>query len=100
PEISGDLYTSLLRGFEAAAQAQYHQMIVCNTGDNVFKQGDDILQLIHKKVSGVAMVPVASSVTPVSHIEVLQSAGIPVVLLHRDVPSVTAPLVAIPLEEV
>ncbi len=98
PEMSNGLYSSLLRGFEAAAQAQYHQMIVCNTADNVYKQGDDILQLIHKKVSGVAIVPVASATTPLSHIETLENAGIPVVLLHRDVPNATTPLVALPLE--
>src|SRR4051794_12449133 len=40
PEMSGDLYVSLLRGFEAAAQPQLHQTIVCNTNDNVLKQAD------------------------------------------------------------
>ncbi len=100
PEIVGELYSSLLKGFEAAAHEQYHQVIVCNTANNLFKQGDDILQLIHKKVGGVAMVPVASAKTPPSHIQVLEEAGIPVVLLHRDVESVDAPLIALPLEDV
>lgn len=100
PEISGDLYVSLLRGFEAASRPQLFQTIVCNTNDNVMKQADDLIQLMHKRVSGVAMVPVASAPTPLAHISVVQSMGIPVVLLHRDVEGATAPLIALPLKQI
>lgn len=100
PEISGDLYTSLLRGFEAASQQQLHQTIVCNTNDNVLKQADDLIQLMHKRVSGIAIVPVASSPTPVAHISVVRSLGIPVVLLHRDVEGATVPLIGLPLKQI
>lgn len=100
PEISGGMYSSLLQGFGDAANERYHQALVSNTADNLYRQGDEILQLIHKRVGGVAIVPVASAPTPGVHIEALQSAGIPVVLLHRDVPGSTVPLVALPLEEV
>jgi DNA-binding LacI/PurR family transcriptional regulator len=99
PEIGG-MYSSLLHGFGDAANERYHQPIVSNTADNPYKQGDEILQLIYKRVGGVAIVPVASSPTPLVHIEAVQRAGIPVVLLHRDVPGATAPLVALPLEEI
>jgi DNA-binding LacI/PurR family transcriptional regulator len=94
------MYSALLQGFGDAASAHYHQPIVSNTADNLYKQGDEILQLIHKRVAGVAIVPVASAATPVLHIEVIQAANIPVVLLHGDVPGSTAPLVALPLENV
>ena len=100
PEISGGMYSALLEGFGEAASERYHQPIVSNTVDNLYKQGDEILQLIHKRVGGVAIVPVASAPTPAVHVEAIQAAGIPVVLLHRDVPGVTAPLVALPLEEI
>jgi LacI family transcriptional regulator len=100
PEISGDLYVSLLRGFEAASQPQLHQTIVCNTNDNILKQADDLIQLMHKQVSGIAIVPVASSPTPAAHISVPQSMGIPVVLLHRDVEGSTAPLIGLPLKQI
>ena len=100
PEISTDLYISLLRGFEAASQPQLHQTIVCNTNDNVLKQADDLIQLMHKQVSGIAIVPVASSPTPAAHISVVQSMGIPVVLLHRDVEGATAPLIGLPLKQI
>jgi DNA-binding LacI/PurR family transcriptional regulator len=100
PEISNGMYSTLLQGFGDAASAHYHQPIVSNTADNLYKQGDEILQLIHKRVAGVAIVPVASAPTPLLHIEAIQAANIPVVLLHRDVSGSTAPLVALPLEEV
>jgi DNA-binding LacI/PurR family transcriptional regulator len=100
PEISNGMYSTLLQGFGDAASAHYHQPIVSNTADNLYKQGDEILQLIHKRVGGVAIVPVASAPTPLVHIESIQAANIPVVLLHRDVPGTTAPLVALPLEDV
>jgi GntR family transcriptional regulator, arabinose operon transcriptional repressor len=89
-----------LRGFEAASQPQLHQTIVCNTNDNILKQADDLIQLMHKQVSGIAIVPVASSPTPLAHINVVQSMGIPVVLLHRDVEGATAPLIALPLKQI
>jgi GntR family transcriptional regulator, arabinose operon transcriptional repressor len=100
PEISADLYASLLRGFEAASQQHLHQTIVCNTNNNVLKQADDLIQLMHKRVSGIAIVPVASSPTPVAHIAVLESLGIPVVLLHRDVEGSDAPLILLPLKQI
>jgi DNA-binding LacI/PurR family transcriptional regulator len=100
PEMSGGMYSSLLEGFGEAANQRYHQSIVSNTADNLYKQGDEILQLIHKRVGGVAIVPVASAPTPAMHIEAMLSAGIPVVLLHRDVPGVTVPVVELPLTDV
>lgn len=100
PQIAGRLYLSLLAGFESAAQERYRQAFVCNTHNNVFRQGNELLQLIQKRVNGVAIVPVAETPTPPTHIEALQSAGIPVVLLHRDVEGANCPLIALPLEEV
>src|SRR5262245_39081113 len=44
PEITADLYASLLLGFEAASQQHLHQTIVCNTNNNVLKQADDLIQ--------------------------------------------------------
>lgn len=100
PEIAGGLYVSLLGGFEAAANERYRQSLVCNTNNNVFKQGHELLQLLHKRVAGVAVVPVGGAPTPVTHIEALQADGIPVVLLHRDVAGADCPLIALPLEQV
>ena len=49
PETREGFYPSLLRGFEAAASQLHHQTIVCNTDNDVVRQGDVILQLIDKE---------------------------------------------------
>lgn len=100
PEASGGLYLSLQSGFAAAAREEYQQIIVCNTDNDIYRQADQILQLMNKKVGGVAMVTATSSPTPPHHIEMLQKSGIPVVLLHRPVAGVTVPLIHLPLEQV
>jgi LacI family transcriptional regulator len=100
PEVSGGLYVSLQEGFEAAAQAQHHQILVCNSENSIYRQADQILQLMHKRVAGVAIVTATEATTPAHHIEMLQQMGIPVVLLHRAVPSVQAPSIILPLEKI
>ncbi len=100
PEIASGLYGSLQEGLVSEAGALHHQIILCNSDNNVYKQADEVLQLIHKRVAGVALVTATSSPTPIYHIELLQRSGIPVVLLHRDVPDTQTPVIRLPLEQI
>jgi DNA-binding LacI/PurR family transcriptional regulator len=59
-----------------------------------------MLQLLDKQVAGVALLPPTTGITPNYHFRQLQSQGIPVVLLHRPVEKVSAPLIALPYDEV
>ncbi|HZZ42479.1 MAG TPA: GntR family transcriptional regulator [Tepidisphaeraceae bacterium] len=94
PEQSG-FYPLLMSGFEDAAGTTLNQVIVVSTRNDAHRQGDAILQLIDKQVSGVALVPVATSpATPAYQIRQLQKNNIPVVLCHRGVEGVSAPLIA------
>ncbi len=54
PETLEAFYPSLLHGFEAAAGDVHHQTIICNTGNDVGRQADVVLQLLDKEVGGVA----------------------------------------------
>jgi GntR family transcriptional regulator, arabinose operon transcriptional repressor len=99
PETRTGFYPSLLHGFEVAAAAVHYQTIVCSTDNNVQQQGDIVLQLIDKEVSGVAMVPTSQPLTPLHQIRQLQKHGIPVVFCHRRVDGITAPLLAIPFRQ-
>ena len=99
PATRGGFFPSLLHGFEAAAGEIHHQMLVCNTDDNVEHQASIILQLLDKEVGGVAIMP-TSCATPEFHIRQLQKRGIPVVFCHRRVEGVSAPLLATPYVEV
>ena len=101
PESHTGHYPMLQRGFEHAASVDHTQVIVSTTGNDTARQGNIILQLISKDVSGVALEPPdMPPYTPPFQIETLQNNGIPVVFYHRRVEGVRAPLVSIPFMEV
>lgn len=100
PETQAAFYPSLQRSFDEAAAQVHHQLFVCNTGNNVDRQGNIILQLLDKQVAGVALVPVTLPPTPAYQVRQLQKAGIPVVCCHRRVEGVSTPLLAIPFFEI
>jgi DNA-binding LacI/PurR family transcriptional regulator len=99
PETS-HIYVSLLRGFEDIASDHNGQVMVSGTDNDINKQGNLILQLLRKKVAGVAIVPATSSPTPSYHIQELQERGIPVVLLHRRTEGVKTPFISIPFHQI
>jgi GntR family transcriptional regulator, arabinose operon transcriptional repressor len=100
PETQAGFYPSLQRSFDEAAGRVHNQILVCQSNNNLDRQGDVILQLIDKGVAGVAIVPVTAPPTPVYQIRQIQKAGIPVVFCHRRVDGVRGPLLAIPFREV
>lgn len=100
PETQAGFYPSLQRKFDEAASDVHHQLLVCNTGNNLDRQGNIILQLLDKQVAGVALVPVTTPPTPAYQVRQLQKAGIPVVCCHRRVEGVNTPLLAIPFLEI
>jgi len=99
PEIRTGFYPSLLHGFEEMARETQHQAIICHTQNNADIQGNSILQLIDKQVTGVAIVPTTAPLTPAYQIRQLQKHNIPVVFLHRSVEGVQAPLLKLPYEK-
>jgi GntR family transcriptional regulator, arabinose operon transcriptional repressor len=100
PETREGFYPSLLHGFETAAAELHHQTIICRTADDVGRQAGIILQLIDKKVGGVAINPTTPQPTPAYQIRQVQERGIPVVLCHRGVEGISAPLLALPYREI
>ena len=100
PQIREGFYPSLLQSFETAAHGVHHQAIVCGSARDVQKQSDIILQLMDKKVDGVAIVPASYPPSPAYQFRQLQEQGIPLVFCHRRVDGVRAPLLAIPYHQV
>ena len=94
PDAQSGYYPSLMAGFEEAAGAVRNQVIVVSSRNDSHRQGDGILQLIDKQVAGVAIVPVIGSQTPAYQIRQLQKNHIPVVLCHRGVEGIQAPVLA------
>jgi len=100
PETRGGYYPSLQRGFQSAAAELHNQVIVCDTDNDPYRQADAILQLIDKKVAGVAVVPTTSPLTPAHQLRPLHDRGIPIVFCHRRVDEIQAPLVSFSATEV
>lgn len=100
PQTQSGYYPSLQQSFEETSSRLHQQILVCNTQNNIDKQGNTILQLIDKRVGGVAIVPSTAAPTPPYQVRQLQKAGIPVVLCHRRVEGCEAPLLAIPFEKI
>ena len=100
PEVRAGFFPSLIQSFDAAAAEFSHQVLMCNTDNSCTKQADVILHLIEKRVAGVALMPTTVGPPAAHQIRHLQSAGIPVVLLHREIEGADAPLVEMPYEEI
>lgn len=100
PDIRSNFYSSLIQGFDAAAGEGGHQVITCNSEDDARKQADIILQLMDKRVAGVAINPTWNLPPPVHQLRRLQATGIPVVQLHCGVPGISAPLIQLPYKGV
>jgi GntR family transcriptional regulator of arabinose operon len=99
-EVSSGYYLSLLSGFEEACARTGLPALVCNSANSIDRQGNHLLSLLAHRVSGVVLNACSMEATPPHHVQLLQDAGIPVVLLHRAVPKISAPVLALPAEEV
>jgi GntR family transcriptional regulator, arabinose operon transcriptional repressor len=91
---------TLCQGSEALAGRLHYRTIACDTENNVDRQAAVLLQLIADRVAGIALVPTTRPETPEWHVRACQESGIPVVLLHRNVRGASAPLIALPFEEI
>ena len=93
PVLNVFFYPSLVAGFEASCSSASYQTFVRSSMNDVYRQGDQILQFIDQRISGLAIVPVALHPTPPYQIRQLHENHIPVVYCHRAVAGVSAPCV-------
>jgi GntR family transcriptional regulator, arabinose operon transcriptional repressor len=94
PDTRSGFYPSLQRGFHTCSVERHNQVIVCDTDNDPFRQADALLQLIDKRVAGVAIVPTTVPSTPAHQLRPLHERGIPIVFCHRRVEGIHAPLVS------
>ena len=94
PDTRSGFYPSLQRGFNEASAAGHNQVIICNTDNDPLRQADSLLQLLDKKIAGVAIVPTTRLATPAHQLRPLHERGIPIVFCHRRVEEIPAPLVS------
>lgn len=100
PGITRSLYPSLMKGFGHEQSIRSYQTLVCESDNDVNKQGNIILQLLNRGIDGLAIVPPTLVSTPSFHIEQMIEAGIPVVACHRIIDGVSIPSLTWDREEV
>lgn len=100
PMTTGALYPSLIKGFIGASAESHRQVLTCDTCCDMRIQGDTILQLVNRKVAGVALNFPTTGPMPAYQFDMLRSHGIPMVFCHRREPGLAAPLITWPWEEV
>jgi len=94
PDTRRGFYPSLQRGFQEASADGHNQVIICNTDNDPMRQADSLLQVMDKKIAGVAIVPTTLPTTPAHQLRPLRERNIPIVFCHRRVEGIRAPLVA------
>ena len=99
PAVRGTLYPSLIKGFGEVAGRTQHAMAIFETNNNLGQQADAILQMIDRRVAGVAIVPTTEPMPP-HHLRQLEQHDIPVVLCHRGVDQFDAFVVTWPWKDV
>jgi GntR family transcriptional regulator of arabinose operon len=101
PDISRSLYPSLVQGFDHAVTEKNYQTMICQSSNDVSKQGNIILQLLYRGIDGLAIVaPATMTPTPAFQIQQLIDANIPVVACHRAIEGVSIPTLTWNREEV
>ncbi|MBN1912467.1 MAG: GntR family transcriptional regulator [Pirellulales bacterium] len=100
PGVGTGLWPALQSGLQHAAADLQKQILACNSENDLDRQAHIFVQLIQKRVAGVALAPTSLPLTPAYQVKHLQDSGIPVVFCHRGVKGVDAPLLAVPFREV
>jgi LacI family transcriptional regulator len=81
-DIGNPFFTSLVRGVEDVAQPAGFSVVLCNSDNDVAKEGQYVNAALTEQVAGVIISPTASS----PHVERLVDAGVPVVAIDRRLP--------------
>lgn len=85
PDIQNPFCTTLSRGAEDVAQNHGYTLMVGNTDERPDKERSYLEALVSRRVDGVLL-----STTGGDHLRLLQDRGIPVVLVDRIVPGISA----------
>jgi GntR family transcriptional regulator, arabinose operon transcriptional repressor len=92
PQLRTTVVSSLLVGFQEACAGHYYDMLLGKTDNDIGRQADVIIQMLERKVGGIAILPTVVP-TPPHQLRHIQSHRVPLVLCHRTVEGVSAPSV-------
>ncbi len=90
---------AMIRGFEQECRATHRNMLLFDSENDIDRQCGMLYRLSRLNIAGVAIQPVVTRPTPDYHIGLLHDRNIPVVLCHRGVAGVDAPVLSVSHEE-
>lgn len=86
PDICNPFFSEVIRGISSVADRSGMQIILCNSADDEKKEADFLTHLQQQRVCGIIITPVSDRDKFNSNFLIeLETTGIPVVLLDRDV---------------
>jgi DNA-binding LacI/PurR family transcriptional regulator len=93
PDISCDIYPSILRGVEDVADQHNINVVICNSDNLSEKQTNYVNKLIDADVKGLIIVPALKGKADLLSFQRLQEKNIPFIFCNRSVVGVEAPKV-------
>ncbi|MET4105982.1 LacI family DNA-binding transcriptional regulator [Hymenobacter sp. UYP22] len=82
PYIEGRFFPSVVHGIETAARKAGYNVIICQSHEDVAQERQNVEALLSAQVAGI-MVSLARTTTQFTHLEKVQSRGLPLVFFDR-----------------
>lgn len=82
-DVSNPFFAGVAQGIAVTARQNAHDTIIISTGESIAAERDAVQTLVDKRVDGIVLASSAVERDEVEHIERLQRAAIPVVLVDR-----------------
>ncbi|MGQ7793664.1 LacI family DNA-binding transcriptional regulator [Faunimonas sp. B44] len=92
PDISNPIYAPIVRGVEDVLRNAGRSVFVASTDNDLAREADSLTVMLDRKVDGILL---ATATRDYPHVERLQRANTPVVLINRATSTPWAPLVKV-----
>src|ERR1700693_4984465 len=89
PDIANPFFPMVVRGAEDAAQKHGYNLLLCNSDDNLEKEGQAVELLLSKRVDGILLTKAAEEFRPPLR-QMIKEVKIPFVLVMRTYPKLTS----------
>ena len=86
PELNHHFFASVLDGIEQTANDAGYNILICQSGEKVEKEEQNIQMLLNSRVAGI-LVGISKETTQLQHLQDIIDSGIPLVLYDRPCPS-------------
>ncbi|WP_125614789.1 LacI family DNA-binding transcriptional regulator [Specibacter cremeus] len=82
-DVGNPFFAGVLKAFTDTVHRHGYDVLVLSTDENLAKEADAVGVLVDKQVDGIVLASAAGRDAPPAHLELVQSRGIPLVLVDR-----------------